>query len=138
MQPIVLLDVASRLLTGSKTYFRLPEFAGCFCAGRPSTGMHVSKCPVFVAGALLLADRVLHSTRTMRNVHEVVSWRSGIGFASTTCHIGAMRKSTSPPSTPTHQSFELSNANFPALGAMFCYGKNHKNPLTPGVQCRDG
>ena len=41
---------------------------------------HVSKCPVYGAGALILADMVRHSMRTLCNVHEVVSYRSDIGF----------------------------------------------------------
>ena len=64
MQPIILLDFASRLLTENKN----------ICAGRPGTGMYARvKVPsVLVAGAFFLADMVLHSTRTMCKVHQVV------------------------------------------------------------------
>ena len=48
----MLLGFASRLLTENKEYFRLPEFAGCFSAGRSSTGMHASvKMPRICGGS---------------------------------------------------------------------------------------
>ena len=59
--------------------------------------MHVSKSPVFVAVALVLAGMVLHSTRTMCNMHNYFnSVLTLLALASTTCHIGAMQNSYPP------------------------------------------
>ena len=41
---------------------------------------HVSKCPVFGAGALILAGMVLYNMRAVCNVHQEVWYRSDIGF----------------------------------------------------------
>ena len=42
--------------------------------------MRVSKRPIYVAGALVLADMVLYSNWTMRNRHQIVQYCSDIGF----------------------------------------------------------
>ena len=68
---------------------------------------HVSKCPVFVAGALIWPTWFYTARGRCAMCIKQFNTVLTLAFASTTYHIGAVQKSSPPPSKRTRRAFEL-------------------------------